>query len=170
MILLALIGTGSAALGQGASAINPTTERASAMSQDAVMTDLFNRWEKVWNEGKFDLASGCVADTYTRHDPKGDREVGRDAYIAEVAAIQKDRPGIRVIVYDHSFSGNRAWFRFAFKWTDAKTGEAHTQAGTQVYRVAGGKLSETWISFLPAGTVWTDVSAQEHWTSPPPIR
>jgi hypothetical protein len=43
MILLALIGTGSAALGQGASAINPTIEKTSAMSQDEVMTDLFNR-------------------------------------------------------------------------------------------------------------------------------
>lgn len=169
MILIGFIGTGSAALGQGASAITPKIERPSAMAQDLVMTDLFDRWEKVWNKGNFDLASGCVADTYIRHDPKGDREVGRDAYIAEVAAIHKDRPGIQVIVYDHSFSGNRAWFRFAFKWSDATTGEAHTQAGTQVYRVADGKLAETWISFLPAGTIWTDTSAQEHWTSSPPI-
>jgi len=140
------------------------------MPQDEVMLDLFNRWERVWNEGKFDLASGCVADFYIRHDPKGDRTVAREAYIAEVAAIQKDRPGIQVIVYDHSFLGNRAWFRFAFKWTDAKTGETQTQAGTQVYRVMDGRLAETWISFLPPGTIWTDASAQEHWTSPPPIK
>jgi len=140
------------------------------MSDDSVMIDLFNRWEQVWNEGKFDLVPSCVADFYIRHDPKGDRTVSRDAYAAEVAKIHEDRPGIRVVVYDHSFSGDRAWFRFAFKWTDASTGEAHTQAGMQVYRIADGKLAETWISFLPSGTVWTDATAQPHWTSRPPIK
>jgi len=139
------------------------------MSQDAAMIDLFNRWEQVWNEGKFDLVPSCVANAYIRHDPKGDRTVTRDAYAAEVASIHKDRPDIRVIVYDHSFSGDRAWFRFAFKWTDTKSGEAQTQAGMQVYRIADGKLAETWISFLPSGTVWTD-APQAHWTSAPIIK
>jgi len=134
------------------------------------MINLFNRWEQVWNDRKFDLAPSCVADSYIRHDPKGDRTVSREAYTAEVAKIHEERPGIRVLVYDHSFIGDRAWFRFAFKWTDPKTGEAQTQAGIQVYRVAGGKLAETWISFLPAGTVWTDAEAQTHWTSPSPIK
>jgi len=53
--------------------------------------------------------------------------VTRDAYAAEVAKIHQDRPDIRVVVYDHSFSGDRAWFRFAFKSTDTKTGEAQIQ-------------------------------------------
>jgi hypothetical protein len=35
---------------------------------------------------------------------------------------------IRVVVYDHTFQGNRAWFRFAFKWTDTNTGEARSRA------------------------------------------
>lgn len=140
------------------------------MSQESVMIDLFNRWEQVWHEGKFNLVPSCVAETYIRHDQKGDRTVRRDAYAAEIAKIREDRPGIRVVVYDHSFSGDRAWFRFAFKWTDEKTGEAHTQAGMQVYRTADGKLVETWITYLPLGTAWTDTVAQEHWTSPPPIK
>ncbi len=140
------------------------------MSRESVMIDLFNRWEQVWHEGNFDLVPSCVAKTYIRHDPKGDRTVGRDAYAAEIVKIREDRPGIRVVVYDHSFSGDRAWFRFAFKWTDAKTGEAHIQAGMQVYRTADGKLVETWITYLPLGTAWTDAAAQEHWTSPPPIK
>lgn len=134
------------------------------------MIALFNRWEQVWNEGKFDLVPSCVAETYIRNDPKGNRTVTREAYAAEIAEIHKERPGIRVFVYDHSFSGDRAWFRFAFKWSDAKTGEAHTQAGMQVYRIADGKLAETWITFLPSGTAWTDAVAQQHWTSPPPIK
>ena len=124
----------------------------------------------MWNDGKFDLAPSCVADFYIRHDPKGDRTVSRDAYIKEVAKIHEDRPGIRVVVYDHSFVGERAWFRFAFKWTDQKTGEAQIQAGMQVYRIADGKLAETWISFLRSGSVWTDAEAQPHWTSTAPIK
>lgn len=155
--------------GQVPASVQSKAERLSPMSQDSAMIDLFNRWEQVWNEGKFDLAPSCVADAYIRHDPKGDRTVTQDAYVAEVASIHKDRPDIRVIVYDHSFSGDRAWFRFAFKWTDAKTGEVQTQAGMQVYRIFEGKLAETWISFLPSGTVWTD-APQAHWTSVPALK
>ena len=40
------------------------------MSQES-MIDLFNRWEQVWHEGKFDLVPSCVTGTYTRHDQKG---------------------------------------------------------------------------------------------------
>jgi predicted SnoaL-like aldol condensation-catalyzing enzyme len=164
--LALLLGVASAiprAYGVGPNSVQSAAERLSPMSQDSAMTDLFDRWEQVWNEGKFDLARSCLAESYIRHDPKGDRTVTRDAYAAEIAAIHKDRPDIRVVVYDHSFSGDRAWFRFAFKWTDAKTGEAQTQAGMQVYWIVNGKLAETWISVLPVGTVWTD-TPQLHWT------
>jgi hypothetical protein len=43
-------------------------------------------------------------------------------------------------VYDHSFEGNRAWFRFTLKWTDTKTGETRPRAGMQLYRIEAGKL------------------------------
>jgi hypothetical protein len=55
-----------------------------------------------------------------------------------------------VVVYDHSFSGNRAWFRFAFKWTDAKTGEAQSRAGMQAYRIADGKTRRD-LAYLVTG-------------------
>ncbi|MGB6451478.1 MAG: nuclear transport factor 2 family protein [Steroidobacteraceae bacterium] len=140
------------------------------MSQETVARNLFDRWEQVWQEGKFDLVPSCVAETYIRHDQKGDRTVTRDAYAAEIAQIRKERPDIRVVVYDHSFVGDRAWFRFAFKWTDAKTGHAQSQAGMQSYRIADGKLAETWLTLGPLGSVWSDAVAQKHWTSPPPIK
>jgi hypothetical protein len=74
------------------------------------------------------------------------------------------------VVYDHSFEGERAWFRFAFKWPDPKTGEARTRAGMQVYRIEAGKLAETWLVLQPLGSTWTDAVAQERWTSPPPLK
>ena len=136
---------------------------------ESVLRDLFDRWERVWHEGQHDLVPSCVAEDYIRHDENGDRTVTRDAYAAELAAIHKARrPGIRVVVYDHSFAGDRPWFRFVFKWPDPKTGELRTRAGMQSYRIEGGKLAETWIALQPLGSAWTDAVAQEHWTSPPP--
>ena len=118
----------------------------------------------------YDLIPSCVEPSYIRHDAKGDRTVTRDAYAAEIAKIHQERPGIRVVVYDHSFKGDRAWFRFEFKWTDPKTAETHTQAGMQSYRIVDGKLAETWLILQPLGSAWTDSVAQEHWTSAPPVK
>ena len=171
-LLTLLLATPVAPLIAHAAALAPAehpTERKTSMTEAASLDDLFDRWERVWHEGRYDLIAGCVGETYIRHDQKGDRAVSRDAYAAEIKQVHKDRPGIRVVVYDHTFQGDRAWFRFAFKWNDPKTGEAQSQAGFQSYRIADGKLVETWLSMQALGSVWPDKSAQQHWTSPPPI-
>jgi hypothetical protein len=160
-LLPALLGGGWAMLVGG---------KAYPMSDEPMMRDLFDRWERVWHEGQFDLVPSCVGEHYTRHDEGGDRTVSREAYAAEIAKIRQERPDIRVVVYDHSFEGDRAWFRFAFKWTDQKTHEPRSRAGMQSYRVQDGKLAETWLSMQPLGSAWSDAAAQEHWTSPPPIK
>jgi len=132
------------------------------------MTDsvchLFERWEQVWHESRYDLIPDCVGPQYIRHDEKGDRLVTRDQYAAELQAVHKDRPGIRVVVYDHSLTADRAWFRFTFVWPDAMTGEKRSRAGMQSYRIESGKLAETWITMLGLGTTWAD-EPQERWTS-----
>ena len=140
------------------------------MSNESAMRDLFDRWERVWHEGQYDLIPSCVGPTYIRHDEKGDRTVTREAYAAEIAQTQQERPNLRFVVYDHSFEGDRAWFRFTLKFTDPKTGETRTRAGMQVYRVEGGKLAETWLMFQQPGSAWPDAVAQEHWTSPPSVK
>jgi hypothetical protein len=137
------------------------------MSESATR-DLFDRWERVWHGGEFDLIPSCVAPSYIRHDHLGDRSVTAASYAGELAKVQADRPGIRVAVYDHSFEGNRAWYRFEFRWTDPKTGAPQTQAGMQAYRIEDGKQAETWISLLVVGSKWPDTVAQETWTSPSP--
>jgi len=138
------------------------------MSDDPRTSDLFDRWERVWHEGQYDLVPTCVGPEYIRHDQKGDRTVSRDAYAAEIQQVHKDRLGIRVVVYDHAFEPDRAWFRFAFTWTDPKSGEPQSQAGFQSYRIEGGKLVETWLSMQPLGSAWPDQTAQERWTSSRP--
>jgi hypothetical protein len=127
------------------------------------MRDLFDRWERVWHEGQYDLIPACVGPHYIRHDENGDRTVTREAYAAELADVHKARPDIRVVVYDHSFTDDRAWFRFSFQWPDPKTGEKQSRAGMQSYRLEEGKLAETWITMRPLGTSWTD-APQQTWT------
>ncbi len=139
------------------------------MQQDVSVTrDLFDRWELVWHEDRYDLVPSCVGPTYLRHEAAGDRTVTADSYAAELTKMKAERPGVRVAVYDHLLSGNRAWFRFTFKWRDRGTGEPQTQAGMQSYRIVDGKLAETWITLQPPGSAWSDAIAQERWTSPPP--
>jgi hypothetical protein len=129
------------------------------MSQEDISRELFNRWERVWHDGEFDLIPGCVAPQYIRHDEFGDRVVTPQSYAAELAKLRQDRPGIRVLVYDHAFQGNRAWYRFMLKWTE--NGEVRTRAGMQSYRIENGKLAETWVSLLPLGSTWNDPVAQQ---------
>ena len=99
------------------------------MSDDSVMRDLFDRWELVWHEDRYDLVSSCVAPAYLRHEAAGDRTVTAESYAGELAKMKADRPGVRVAVYDHLFVGNRAWFRFTFKWRDPKTAKRSHRRG-----------------------------------------
>lgn len=135
------------------------------MSDVAGLVALFDRWESVWHDQRYDLIPDCVGAHYIRHDQKGDRTVTQAEYAAEIQQVHKARPGIRVVIYDHLFGDGRAWFRFAFKWTDHATGEAQSQAGFQSYRTENGKLVETWLSIQPLGSAWPDSRAQERWTS-----
>jgi hypothetical protein len=135
------------------------------MSDESVVRDLFDRWERVWHEGRFELVAGCVAPTYIRHDESGTRAVTPEDYATEIAAAQRERPNTRFVVYEHAFAGDRAWFRFNLTWTDASTGETRTRAGMQLYRIEAGKLAETWLTLLKLGSAWPDAVGQEHWTS-----
>jgi hypothetical protein len=121
------------------------------MSNESVLPDLFDRWERVWHEGQSDLIPECVWPFYIRHDEAGDRTVSRDDYSKQIAKAQQERPGIRIVVYDHTFEADRAWFLFAFNWTDLKTGEARSRAGMQAYRIENGKPAETWLMLQPLG-------------------
>jgi len=136
------------------------------MSDTAALMSLFDRWEKVWHEGRFDLLPGCICPQYIRHDEAGDRTVTAEAYAAELARLRQDRPDIRIVVFAHEFRQSRAWFRFTMRWTDAVSGEVRTRAGMQCYRIQDGKLAETWVSLQPLGSKWNDPVAQETWTRP----
>ncbi|UTD25661.1 ester cyclase [Bradyrhizobium sp. WD16] len=131
---------------------------------------LFDRWERVWHRGEFELVPSCVRPVYIRHDETGDRTVAREVYAAELAELKQGRPDVRIIVYEHCLTENSAWYRFTMRWTDQATGGVCTRAGLQSYRIEEGKLAETWVVFRPMGSNWSDAVAQDSWTSPVGVR
>ncbi len=50
------------------------------MPQDTMLRELFDRWERVWHEGQYDLISECVPLNYIRHDEVGDRTLMRAGF------------------------------------------------------------------------------------------
>ena len=46
---------------------------------ESSLRDLFERWEQVWHQGKYDLIAECVLPNYIRHDEAGNRTVVREA-------------------------------------------------------------------------------------------
>lgn len=131
------------------------------------LEELFRKRESVWHDARLDLVPDCVGATYARHDEQGDRVVTCDEYAAELAKVRAARPDIRVLVYGHNFTGDRAWFRFAFRWTDTATGQPCGRAGMQLYRIEAGKLAETWVSLMPPDSAWPD-APQADWTTREP--
>jgi hypothetical protein len=152
------------AYGETVTATDLQAKGKSSMSQETTLGDLFDRWERVWHEGQYDLISGCIPLNCIRHDEVGEGTVTREAYAAEIAKTRQERPRLRFVVYDHTFQGDRAWFRFTLKWTDSNTGETRTRAGM------AGQLAETWLMFRLLSSAWPDAVAQKHWTSPPPSK
>ena len=62
------------------------------MIQESAIRGVFDRWEQVWHEGRYDLVPDCVAPVYTRHEPPGTRQVTPADYAGEIAARQQERP------------------------------------------------------------------------------
>ena len=155
-------------------ACNKTTNRSNNKTEEQINREtinensstiaLFDRWEKVWEDGQYDLISSCVADKYIRHDNKGDRIVTRKEYAKEIKEIRNSLPDVRFIVYDNSFSKNQAWLRYTMTYTSPETNKVVTRKGIQVYRIENGKLAETWMTLLGPGTKWADSTARKCWS------
>lgn len=145
---------------------NKTEEQINGetINENSSTIELFDRWEKVWQDGQYDLISSCVADKYIRHDTKGDRIVTGKEYAKEIKETRNLLPDIKFIVYDNSFSKNQAWLRYTMTYTSPETNELVTRKGIQVYRIEDGKLAETWMTMLEPGTRWADSSARRCWS------
>jgi len=133
------------------------------MSDDAIRA-LFDKWERVWNEGQHGLISECVSDVHIRHDGAGTRRMTQEEYLQEVVTAKQNRPNTRVVVYDHTIAGDRAWFRFGLTWNDAISGMRRTRAGMALWRIEDGRMAESWLALLERDSRWPDGEGQKRWT------
>ena len=161
------------------------------MSAEATRALLWDRWtEAVWHEGQLELstcaevlrcsieleqgprnrvrlsstclAPDCIAPAYVRHYPNGTtRTVTPEEYTQEIAGFRTRYADLRFIWHDAAFEENRAWIRYTWRRTDPDTGQVLTNACMQTYRLQDGKLAETWVVVLDAGTAWPEYQPDE---------
>jgi hypothetical protein len=56
------------AYGETSAAIDTPGKGKASISEEKMLTDPFDRWERVWQEGRYDLISVCIGPSYIRHD------------------------------------------------------------------------------------------------------
>jgi len=64
ILLLSLFGAGGAtsrASEKAPRSTSPREGRINSMADETMMRELFDRWERVWHEGQYDLIPSCVA-------------------------------------------------------------------------------------------------------------
>ena len=102
--------------------------------------------DEVWNKGRVDLVPGLVADPCPRHDP-GKFEMMTLAHNLErINGARARFPGIHFTNEDLVVDGDRVAARWTMRYTDPASGEARVVTGVEMFRVAEGKIVETWNS------------------------
>jgi hypothetical protein len=94
LFLIALLGTGytTSRAGDPTAATEPGKRMNSSISNEAEVSALFDRWERVWHEGQYDLVAQCVQPNYIRHDEAGDRAITREAYARRLPRRGRNGP------------------------------------------------------------------------------
>src|SRR5215211_498515 len=108
--------------------------------------------EEVLNRGQTGLLAELVAADHVGHDPLGDH-YGPEGMRIAVAEYRAAFPDLRVTVDDLVKEGDKVVHRFSLRGTHAgpflgipPTGRVVTAAGIAIDRVAGGKVTESWVS------------------------
>ena len=120
------------------------------------------RWsEELWGRGNLAVADEIVAPDYVRHDPgdpfpaRGPEDVKR-----LVSMLRAMLPDLRIEVEDMIAEGDKVVSRYTGVATDTvgfmgrpPTGKAIRAAAIQIFRLAGGKIVESWAVRDDLGTL-----------------
>jgi steroid delta-isomerase-like uncharacterized protein len=114
---------------------------------------IVRRWsEELWSEGNLAVADEIVAPDYVRHDPgdpfpaRGPEDVKR-----LVSMLRAMLPDLRIEVEDVIAEGDRVVSRYTGVAADTEgfmgrppTGKTIRTAAIQIFRLADGKIVESW--------------------------
>ena len=114
---------------------------------------LVRRWfEELFNEAKLDLADEIVTPDHVSHDPSTPEHLpGPEGERQLVTLVRGAFPDGRITIEDLVAEGDRVAVRWTFRGTHrgdfmgiAPTGKEVEMGAMDLFRVAGGKIAETW--------------------------
>ena len=109
-------------------------------------------FEEVANKGDLAVVDEIIAPDFVRHDLGGGPDlVGPEGVRRLMAAQRAAFPDLQLAIEQLILQGDMAVARYTGRGTHqgpflgvAPTGKQVTWAGVNLYRIAGGKLAETW--------------------------
>ena len=118
---------------------------------------LFARWiEDVWHQGRVELVPQIIGAQYVRHEGNKSRTVTPAEYADEITATRRLIPDVRFLIHDCAAVGDRLWTRWTMLGTSKESGLAVRRMAAQIYRIANGRLVETWAVMLPSDGTWPE--------------
>lgn len=123
---------------------------------------LARRWcEELWSQGNLAVADEIVAADYVRHDIGGPPSTpGPEAVKRHVIMLRAMLPDLALQIEDVVAEGDRVVLRYTGTATDTggymgqpPTGNVAHTAAMQIFRIAGGKIAESWALRDDLGTL-----------------
>ena len=106
---------------------------------------LFLRHLKIWSTGDFSPFDEIIAPEYVGHADTGMRD--RNELRAAIERFRLRYPDIRFQIVDQFVTGDKVATRLRAEWTDSRTGTRTQLSGTNMSRVAEGKIVEEWTAW-----------------------
>ena len=119
---------------------------------EANITLVRRAFEEVANKGDLAVVDEIIAPDFVRHDLGGGPDlVGPEGVRRLITAQRAAFPDLQLAIEHMIVQGDMAVARYTGRGTHqgpflgvAPTGKQVTWAGVNIYRIAGGKLAETW--------------------------
>lgn len=121
--------------------------------------DVVRRWfTEVLEGGKFDTADEVIAPDFIAHDPSMPEAKGPEGMKHRARLLRTAFPDLKYTLGDLVAEGDKVATHWAFHGTHkgtfrgiAPTGKRVAFTGTVIFRVANGKLQESWVNWDALG-------------------
>ena len=123
------------------------------MTSDDMKALVRRHIEHGFNRADWTVCETTLVDDYTaRYGAEGRANVGRDHYVRVCKMLRRSFPDVAISIEDLVVEGDRIVNRYVERGTltgepflgIAPAGQRYQKPGTTVYRVAGGRLAESW--------------------------
>jgi steroid delta-isomerase-like uncharacterized protein len=114
---------------------------------------IVRRWVEAFNEGNLDAVDELVTGSYLRHDPNAPEVRGPEEEKQLIAMYRSAFPDLHFTIEDMIAEGDKVAMRVGISATHKgellgipATGKQLSVTGTEVYRLAEGKIDEQWVN------------------------